>query len=120
MMPWLEALNLVCTIVGLVTFGMAVAEGDMPIATSFKILVVAYLGVYVMQCFSMLIKSNHYLIAVNIFDGWVKGGILLLGFEVVSELGYPYSESLTSGLVLALEAVMKWPLAVALGILISA
>ena len=55
MTPWLEALNLVCTLVGLITFGMAVAEGDMPIGTSFKVLVAAYLGIYVMQCFSMLI-----------------------------------------------------------------
>ena len=57
---------------------------------------------------------------MNIFDGWVKGGILLLGLEVATELGYPHSESLTSGFVLALEAVMKWPFAVALGILIQA
>jgi hypothetical protein len=118
LMPWLEALNLICIIVGLLTFGMAVAERGMPVAISFKVLVAAYLAIYIMQCFSMLIKSNHYLIAVNIFDGWVKGGILLLGFEVVTEMGYPYSESLTSGFVLAIEAVIKWPIAVTLGILI--
>jgi hypothetical protein len=103
--------------VGIFTFGMAVAEGGMPIVGSFKILVASYLGVYLMQSLSMLISSDYYLIIVNIFDGWIKGGIMLLGIELSAELGFPYAESLSLGFMLAIESLIKWPFAMLLGIL---
>ena len=96
---------------------MAVAEGGMPIALSFKCLVVAYLGIYTLQSLSMLISSNYYLITVNIFDGWVKGGIMMLSYELTAELAFPYGESLSTGFVLAVESILKWPFAMTLGVL---
>jgi len=96
---------------------MAVAEGGMPIVGSFKILVASYLCIYLLQALSMLIRDIYYLIIVNIFDGWIKGGIMLLGFELSAELGFPYAESLSLGFMLAIESLIKWPFAMLLGIL---
>ena len=92
-------------------------EGDMPIRESFKILVIVYLFIYVLQCFSMLIASKYYLITVNILDGWVKGGISLLAYEVATDVGFPHGESLSSGFILSFESLIKWPLALTLGVL---
>ena len=46
--PWIETLNLICRACGMITFGVAVMEGDMPIRESFKILVIVYLFIYVL------------------------------------------------------------------------
>jgi len=96
---------------------MAVAEGGMPIVGSFKILVASYLCIYLLQALSMLISDIYYLIIVNIFDGWIKGGIMLLGIELSAELGFPYAESLSLGFMIAIECLIKWPSAMLLGIL---
>lgn len=84
----IQKLYVICTVSGIFTFGMAVYM-RLPLKFGYKLIVFQYLLIYLLQGVSMLFGDRIFLVAINIYDGLFKGGMLLISYELTAELAYP-------------------------------
>ena len=63
----------------------------------------------------MLAESRILLIFINVYDGLVRGGLMLIALELSAELGYPQGESLALGFINALSGIIRYIIRVIMG-----
>lgn len=97
-----KELYLICTISGLLTFGMAFYSG-LSFNFGYKLMWVQFVAVFVLQVLAMLIEGKVFMILIYVYDGVVKGGMMILLFELTAEQCFPVGESLSLGLLNALQ-----------------
>lgn len=73
-----------------------------PLRFGYKLIVYQYLIIYLLQASAMLADDRTFIIVVNVYDGLIKGGLLLISAELTAELAYPLGESLSLGFLNAL------------------
>ncbi len=56
---------------------------------------------------------------IQVYDGLFKGGMKLIMFETIAELGYPVGESLTLGMVNAMQYLVRFILNVGMRTLVG-
>jgi hypothetical protein len=64
--------------------------------------------VFSLQMLAMVLKNAVFLVLVNIYDGLFKGGMLVVVFESTAELAYPVGESLSLGMVNAMQNAFRF------------
>ena len=69
----------------------------------FKILVLQFFLIYIMQVLSMLFESKTYLIVTNMYEGLYGGSLVIILYELSAEIAYPVGESLSLGFINALQ-----------------
>lgn len=107
MVTYSKELYLVCTLSGLLTFGMALYS-TLSIKFGFKLVLFQFALIMVLQTSSMLINDAVFYIVIYVYDGLFKGGMLVIFYEMTAELAYPIGESISLGFMLAVEFVGKF------------
>lgn len=95
---FLKELYVVCVMSGLLTFGMALYS-TLPIKFGYKLVLIQFSLIFILQIFVMLVPSNVFLIIIYVFDGLFRGGMMVIFYEMTAELAFPVGESLSLGLL---------------------
>lgn len=99
---YVKELYLVCTVSGLVTFGMALYS-TLSIKFGFKLIIFQFALVLVLQIVAMVAESPAFMVVIYVYDGLFKGGMFLIMYEITAELAFPVGESLSLGLLNAIQ-----------------
>lgn len=95
---YIKELYYCCTISGVITFGMALYS-TLSLKFSYKLVIVQFVLIFFMQIGAMFIGEKVPIVVIYVYDGLFKGGMYVILYEVTAELGYPYGESLSLGML---------------------
>lgn len=65
----------------------------------YKLVILQFILIFFLQILAMFIGEKVPIIVIYVYDGVFKGGMYVIFYEITAELGYPYGESISLGML---------------------
>lgn len=66
----------------------------------------------------MAVQNPVFLVLMSVYEGLFKGGMLIITYEITSEIAYPSPATMSLGLLLAVSGVLRFCFSFTLALMI--